>query len=169
MAGDCFHNCVNKEEIGVAIKAISWVKRQQQKQILRCPQQHWSDHQHQTSHPTSTFFPYRLKPSQPLSICLFSVSDLVSLFITDTCLFQAWAHFPSTVTVSSRWRCPLQHPNCRPAHWHSSQPQGFVTHGSNTLLHSIAKMGWHKQVIAMEMSRVVANPCQEETNEIRDD
>lgn len=94
----------------------------------------------------------RLKPSQTLSICLTRVSHHVSPCVTDTCLFQAWAHSPSTVSVRSCWHSPHQHPNCHPAHWHSSQPKGFVTHRANTLLHCTAKIIWQKQVTAMGVS-----------------
>lgn len=102
----------------------------------------------------SSLNPYlsRLKPSKILSICLARVSHHVFLCVTDTCLFQAWAHSPSTISVHSRWHNSRQHPNCHLANWHSSQPKGFVTHRANTLLHSTAKTRWHKQVTAMRIS-----------------
>lgn len=143
----------DREYTSVAIKATLCLDKSEDTSRNRYGDAHHHQPDHpKTSHPTLKPYSSRLKPSQTLSICLARVSHHVSLCGTDTCLFQAWAHSPSTVSVRSCWHSPHQHPNCHPAHWHSSQPKGFVTHGANTLLHSTAKIRWHKQVTAMGVS-----------------
>lgn len=143
----------DREYTRVTMKAISCLDESEDTSRSRYGDAHHHQPDHpKTSHPTLKLDLSRLKPSQTLSICLARVSHHVSLCVTDTCLFQAWAHSPSTVSVHSRWHIPHQHPNCHAANWHSSQPKGSVTHRANTLLHSTAKMRWHKQVTAMGMS-----------------